>query len=366
MRVLCYTDTFLPLVGGAETVLDNLARQLTRRGDSVTVLAPRVRGAPPDDDDHPYAVRRYRKPFSKRVGVRLILPRLLAMHRRQRYDVIHCHSAYPPAYVALSLRRLTGLPVVVRPHGSDVLPGRRIRASPHVERRLRRALAGADAIIAQGSFLRDAILDLGVDERRVHVIHNGVDRTAFATASPFPHPRPYILGLGNLIPRKGFDILLRAYARLLDPPADLLIAGRGSEEAMLRGLGRELGIARRVTFVGFVEGQAKIDLYRSARFFVCPSRTEPFGNVILEAFAAGLPVVASAVGGNVELVAEGERGLRFDSGQDDALAACLRRLLESPDRVSTMGDAVTRYVGDFDWPAVAGRYADLYRSLRPV
>ncbi len=101
MRVLCYTDTFLPLVGGAETVLDNLARQLTRRGDSVTVLAPRVRGAPPDDDDRPYAVRRYRKPFSKRVGVRLILPRLLAMHRRQRYDVIHCHSAYPPAYVAL-------------------------------------------------------------------------------------------------------------------------------------------------------------------------------------------------------------------------------------------------------------------------
>lgn len=360
MKICFYTDTFLPSVGGAEMVLDNLARQLTRRGESVVVLAP---GPGQDDEKRGYPVVRYRKPFSKRLGVRQTLPKLLKLQAQQRFDVIHCHSAYPPAYVAATLRGWLGTPVVVRPHGSDILPGERIRKDPRLEQRLRDTLKNVDAVVAQGSFLADVIHNLGVEQRRVHIIHNGVDLSTFAQGEPFEHPRPYILGLGNFSQRKGFDVLLRAYARLEEPTHDLIIAGGGREETALQQLAGELGITRRVRFTGPVDGQRKVNLYRSARFFVCPSRREPFANVILEALASRLPVVASSVGGNTELVKDGAHGLLFPSEDDHALAAAMQRLLAQPQFTDKLSDSAARFVKEFDWPVVAENYLHLYRDV---
>lgn len=361
MNICFYTDTFFPWVGGAETVLDNLARELTGLGHHIVVLAPKARNT--HDAQYPYEVVRYRKPFSKRIGLRLMVPRLVMLHRRHRFDIIHCHSSYPPAYVALAFRKLFDVPIVVRPHGSDVLPGGRIRSNPRVEKKLKRTLARVDAVIAQGAFLKATVEELGVDPAKVYVIHNGVNLKEFSQGKPFGHPRPYMLGLGNWIPRKGFDVLLRAFAMLRDDAPDLLLAGRGGEEEKLKTLARELGITQRVRFVGFIQGQPKVDLYRGAMFFVCPSRIEPFGNVILEAMASGLPVVATAVGGNTELIADGERGLLCESENPESLADALQRMLENPQLVSEFSLAATKFVAEYDWPVVAGHYLERYRQV---
>jgi glycosyltransferase involved in cell wall biosynthesis len=366
MRLCLYTSSFFPLVGGAEIVLHNLATHLTADGQAPVVLAPYIRRR----DNHvetSYPIYRYAKPTSKRFGVRQILVHLSWLYWRHRFQLLHCHSGYPAAYVGATFKRLFGIPFVVRPHGCDVLPGDRIRRHPGLERRLRRALAVADAVIAQGGFLKDVILELGVEEKRIHVIHNGVDVAAYATGALFPHPRPYILGLGKLKPHKGFDILLRAYARLHNPPLDLLIAGHGGQQQALGTLAHQLGIGHRVRFVGFVAGQEKVNLYRSATVFVCPSRREPFANVILEALAAGLPVVASAVGGNPELVHHEKHGLLFPAEDDQALAAALRRLIDLPALRHALRASVPGFVQQFDWPSVAQRYLALYRSFtRPT
>ncbi|MHC4140598.1 MAG: glycosyltransferase family 4 protein [Planctomycetota bacterium] len=215
MRICFFTDTFLPLVGGAEMVLHHLASRLAAGGDEVIVLAPRVRGAD-NRVDADYAVRRYAKPSSKRWGVHQLLVPLSLLQLRRRFDVLHCHAGYPPAHVGRTFGKLFGVPMVVRPHGSDVVPEGRIRRNPRLETRLKRALGAADAVVAQGAYLRDLMLDLGVDEKRIHVIHNGVDLEAFARADPFGHPRPYVLCIGNLIRRKGLDVLLGAWARLAE------------------------------------------------------------------------------------------------------------------------------------------------------
>ncbi|MHC5008004.1 MAG: glycosyltransferase family 4 protein [Planctomycetota bacterium] len=358
MRICFFTDTFLPLVGGAEMVLHNLASHLAAGGDDVIVLAPRVRGAD-NRVDADYAVRRYAKPFSKRYGVQQLLLPLSLLQLRRRFDVLHCHAGYPPAHVGRAFGKLFGVPMVVRPHGSDVVPGGRIRRHPRLETRLRLALGAADAVVAQGAYLRDLMLDLGVDEKRIHVIHNGVDLEAFARADPYDHPRPYVLGIGNLIRRKGFDVLLRAWAKLADPTADLLLAGDGPQRVALETLARELGVASSVHFPGAVSGRRKVALYRSAVFLVCPSRAEPFANVILEGLAAGLPVLASAVGGNLEL-AGGDHGVLVPSEDQEALAAALRSLLETPAQLEKMKAAVPDFIRPFDWPQTAARYRDLY------
>jgi glycogen(starch) synthase len=308
-------------------------------------------------------VSRYARPFSKRFGVRQTLLPLLRLHWQHRFQLLHCHSSYPPAYVGATFKRLTGLPLVIRPHGADVLPEGRIRRHPRLARRLRRTLAAADAVIAQGRFMRTVIQDLGVGADRIYTIHNGVDLTAFATGTPFPHPRPYMLGMGKMMRHKGFDVLLRAYARLATSSPDLLLAGSGPERPSLEALTQQLGIASRVHFLGFVDGQQKVNLFRSAQFFVCPSRREPFANVILEALAAGLPVVASAVGGNTELIQDGAHGLLFPSADDLTLASTLQRLLDDPMLLSRLRAAIPRFVRDFDWPVVAARYRGLYHDL---
>ena len=367
--ICLYTDTFLPDVGGAEMVAHNLAARLCQQQRHVVVVAPRARHVDGSEEEkgasqgERYQVSRFRRPLSKRWGVRLVLPRLIRLHRQHHFDVLHCHAAYPQAYVASTLKRLYGIPYVVRPHGSDILPGERIRSNPRLERRARQGLADADAVIAQGEFLKEVIVGLGVDENQVRVIHNGVDLSEFADAPPFSHRRPYLLALGNLSHHKGMDVLIRSYARLASPRADLLIAGTGGELEALRALSNELGVASRVRFVGFVSGVEKVSLYRGAEFFVCPSRREPFANVILEAMAAGLPVVATDVGGNRQLIGSGRHGLLCRSEDVEGMAEALGTLLDAPDRLSESRAAVPEYVARFGWERIAQEYATLYDEV---
>jgi glycosyltransferase involved in cell wall biosynthesis len=362
LSICLFTDVCLPSLGGAQAVLDQLCRQLVRLGHRPVVVAPPAR-EPFDDRRFGYPVVRHRRQWSKRFAVRAILPRLLALHARHRFDVVHCHTAYPQAYVARTLRQLTGIPYVVRPHGADVLPDEAIRRVPRLADRMCRALTAADAVIAQGESLRDVILGIGVAAERIVTINNGVDVAAFAAAEPFPHPRPYILGLGSLVRHKGFDLLVDAYAQLPHPAVDLLIAGGGAEAGVLEHRIAQLRLRDCVQLLGPVTGDRKVSLYRSAEWFVCPSRREPFANVILEALASGLPVVATDVGGNRELVQPEVNGLLCQSESPAALATAMQRLLGEAAFTDRLRGGARSSIADRDWSEVATRYVDVYRTV---
>src|SRR5512143_128458 len=128
MRILFYTASFLPTVGGAEQMLHYLASSMTARGHQATVLAPVVRNAD-NAVEAGYKVVRYQRPSSKRFGVRQVLLYLVREKLRGGFDVLHCHGAYPPGYVGASYKRLFDTPFVIRPHGADILPGEHIQAN---------------------------------------------------------------------------------------------------------------------------------------------------------------------------------------------------------------------------------------------
>jgi glycosyltransferase involved in cell wall biosynthesis len=362
MKICFYTDTFLPTVGGAEMVLHHLALHISKKHD-VVVLAPMVSKKQSLHVPSSYPVIRYIPPFSKRFMTRLSLPYLLWIYWRYGFDVLHCHAAYPQAYVAATFKSWFPLPVVVRPHGSDIVPKGRMRSSRRLENRLKKGLAHADAIVAQGRYLKGVALDLGVGQKRIRIIHNGIDLKRFGSAEPYPHPTAYILAVGSLIQRKGFDILLNAYKRLARPKPDLLIAGTGPEADHLKKLARKLHIHRRVYFLGLIEGDEKIQLYRSADFLVCPSRKEPFANVIIEALAADLPVIASAVDGNLELIQHEGNGLLYDADSPEALQESMRRLIDDRGFALRLGQQARSSVSSFDWPLIAAQYVNLYKQL---
>jgi type III pantothenate kinase len=158
---------------------------------------------------------------------------------------------------------------------------------------------------------------------------------------------------------------LQAFALVLQrvPEARLTIAGDGPEGPRLRELARFLGIEACVAFPGLVTGEGKTALFSSACIFVSSSRREPFSSANLEAMAAGRPIVATRVGGNLEMVEDEVSGLLVEPEDPDGLAKAIQRLLEDPLRADVMGQVARERAEAFSFDAMVDRYETLYREL---
>ncbi|MDO9708202.1 glycosyltransferase [Paracraurococcus lichenis] len=196
---------------------------------------------------------------------------------------------------------------------------------------------GCDHLVGNTRDLRDWFIRQGWPAERAHFVPNFAhDFTGVAPAAlPAPPGAPRLLALGRLHVNKGFDLLLRALARL--PGAHLSLAGEGPERGALERLARALGVADRVAFLGWRQDAGA--LLGGCDVFVCPSRHEPLGNVVLEAWSAARPVVAAAVHGPVELIRDGVTGLLVPKEDPAALAAAIGGLLADPARRARLAAA---------------------------
>jgi glycogen(starch) synthase len=198
---------------------------------------------------------------------------------------------------------------------------------------------------------------------KARVIYNGIQLSDFESGASFSHPKPYILGIGRLVKQKGFDVLIKAFARADIPSHDLLLAGEGSERLALEQLVESLKLKDRVFFQGRADRPTAVSLFKGCSFFVLPSRHEPQGIVNLEAMAAGKAVIASRVGGVPEIVLDDETGVLVEGENDEALAAALTRLGNDEPLRQRLGAAGQRRAQDFSWPAIAEQYIDIYRKV---
>jgi glycosyltransferase involved in cell wall biosynthesis len=190
--------------------------------------------------------------------------------------------------------------------------------------------SGFDALVGNTEDIRDWMVREGWPAERAHYIPNfaapgdapALDRALFGT----PDHAPLLLGMGRLHPSKAHDVSLRALQRL--PDAWLWIAGSGPLEAELKGLAADLGVAERVRWLGWrTDADA---LYRTADVCVFPSRYEPLGNVVIQAWAHGLPVVAAESVGPGALIHDGFDGRLVPVDDPEALAAAIREVLDDP------------------------------------
>ena len=194
-----------------------------------------------------------------------------------------------------------------------------------------------DHLVGNTRDLRDWIIGQGWPAERAHVVPNFAHDLAGDAPATLPAPpgAPRLLALGRLHRNKGFDVLLRALALL--PGTHLSLGGEGPEREALERLAREAGVADRVAFLGWRRDIGA--LLAGCDLFVCPSRHEPLGNVVLEAWSAARPVVAAAAEGPVELIREGETGLLVPKEDPAALAAAMAGLLADPARAACLAAA---------------------------
>ena len=293
--------------------------------------------------------------FSNSASPR-VLGRLLRLVRARRPDIVHTHLVHAD-FLGLVAGRLARVPVLVSTkHGFN--PFRDGRAFAATDRAVGR-LANVHIAIS-GGLARYLGEREGFDPESFEVVHYGIE------AGPEPPPlpgAPRLAIVGRLIPIKGHDVLLRAFAeaRADVPGLTLEIAGDGSLEGELRATVARLGLGEAVSFLGRVPSAAPV--LERAEVAVVPSFGEGFGMVALEAMERGRPVVASAVGGLPEIVEHGATGLVVPPGDVTALAAAIRELAGDPGRAAAFGAAGrTRALAAFSQERCTERTAALYRT----
>ena len=384
MRVVVTADSYLPRLGGQEMGAYRLARYLGRRGHSVRILTTEKQPQSGPEEGGLDVIRApHRFDWASRRRLRVELEALF-----RDADVVHARYCYRLAALGAPIARRLGRRFVVSLHGLGLLDN---PEQPWWKRwghrRYRHlSLSQADAIIATSvEFAR--LAEAHADASRIHVIPNGIDTGEFDASRPVPPDlarrftgRRVVLAIARLDPRKGMPYLVQAAPRVLRacPDACFVIGGWGTQEALVRRLVRELGVEQHVVFEGAIPNRDVPGYLAAARVVVFPSTMESTSHACLEAMAMARPVVASRVGGLVQLL-EGGRGLLVDLfGSSDStysapallpeaavnrLADAIIGVLNGPEAAGRMAAAGRDWaLARYDWNVVVDRIVELYRG----
>jgi glycosyltransferase involved in cell wall biosynthesis len=383
MNIIHIIQSMDPASGGPPMVVSRLASGQSRLGHSTIIISGDAEGSLGDDDD---SQEKGFMPGRVQVIKANASPGILGLFdRRLRRllaaevspgTVFHLHGIWEPLlWVAAAVARGHRIPYVVTPHG---MLDRWSLGNRKWKKRLALAL-GYRSMLEKAAFLhalneneKDQIAHLGITAP-MEIIPNGIDIAEYPEigstdkkAEPdLPTKRPYILFLGRLHYKKGLDYLADAFARVANrcPDIDLVVAGPDyGERANFEGRIAGFGLNGRVHVVGPVHGLRKLELIRGAACFCLPSRSEGFSIAVLEAMAAGIPVVLST-GCHFPAVAETGAGYvaELESGQ---FADAMLALVEDRERSASMGRAARRLVEtSYTWSKIADKSISKYEDV---
>jgi len=378
VRVSIVSETYFPEINGVSRALANLVRFLHAQGDTLQLLVPRY-PAPLEDILPGMDVNTFASlplPLYREVRMPLARPRAVAERLRQfRPDLLHIATEGTLGHCALRIARRRGIPVATSYHTNFAAYSRSYFLAclePLIWRYLRRFHNAAGVTLCPTESIAVELRRRGF--RRVGIWSRGVDSMRFDPRKRDANVRAQwgigdreivALYAGRLANEKNLNLLLDAFEMLTATPATsasvrprLMLVGDGPARARLQ---RRAGPG--TVFTGYQRGEDLAKLYATAEFFVFPSLTETFGNVILEAMASGLPVIAFNVPGPKDVIRSGTTGRIVETVSSRALADAMADLLHAPDRRRAMGRAAREYAVRQEWSAVNHPVRETYRKL---
>jgi L-malate glycosyltransferase len=364
MRVCLFTPTFLPSVGGAELAGDRILRGLQGRGHEVQVLC--------QDHGEPggvaYPVMRYKRPPAQHLWPEVLSRHVGRAFRKRPFDVMLAFYGYPTGYAAARVKDKLGFRLVVSARGADLYPNFHALRKPRVKATIRAGYRGADRIISLSDWLDGRLAEVaGPGLPAIDRVLNGIDLDVFdrelkaaeEIAAPFDLvPGRFVLHLARVGPVKRQDLAVDAVGKLAgrfrEAGMKYVFVGQGEMLDGLRQRVEAMGIGDVVKFLSRQTGVNKYWLLGHAHSFVTTSREEGMPNAVIEAVAAGLPVLASDIGPHRELMGLTKAGWTFRFPDVDDLAAQLVKLLE--DDLSSYHDAAKSCRGLFSLETMIDGY----------
>ena len=380
--ILLLTELFPPFVGGSAVLYEGIYSRLSDK--QIVVLTDVKQSAGPDKVRGNLWIER-RDISSEYWG--LLKLSAFKQHWRiasyvkelanKRDTVVHCGRTLPEGLAAYMSRKRGGPRYACWAHGEDITL--QVSASREMRMWTGKICHGAEAIFANSENTKNIVADTGVPRDKIHVIYPGVDADEFRPENDgttlrdkhAPNGEPFIVSIGRLERRKGFDLTLKAVAKLRQsiPNIRYALVGGGPDLDYLKNMANELDIDKNVDITGRLPFEDLPRYYAACDVFVHPNRiegvdVEGFGIVFLEAAATERPTIGGNTGGVPEAVAENETGLLVSGTDVDELADAIRRLLDSPQLREQMGRAGRKRVLErFTWDATAGSMRRLLNEL---
>lgn len=296
---------------------------------------------------------------------------VVGLLRSERFDLIHAHWLIPQGFVAALSLLITRkkIPLLCTSHGGDLfaLKGKGLQFLK------RWVMDKSAALTVVSKAMRKTVVAMGIDPDKVEVIPMGVDLKSLFTPDPCVQRKTdELLFVGRLVEKKGVQFLLEAMPAVLKkhPSIRLILAGSGPMEEELRQQAQRLQISDRVAFLGMVSQTKLPDLYRTATLAIFPfvvaksGDQEGFGLVQVEAMGCECPIIAGDLPAIHDIITHEENGMIVESGNAQALADAIIRMLADPDLCAKLaGEGRRRVVQKFDWEIVAEKYAGEYKKI---
>jgi glycosyltransferase involved in cell wall biosynthesis len=296
-----------------------------------------------------------------------VFPLVRKIRRDFDFDLIDAHYVYPDGFAAVLLGRLFRKPVVVSARGSDI---NLYRDFPLIQKLLRHTLRKADSVIAVCQALKEAMIRLKIPGEKISVIPNGVDSGKFYAVHKaearkklgLPIHKKVVLSIGYLIPRKGFDLLIKALEILFEEFHEknlyLVIVGEGKSRRELEEMISALNLDQHVRLAGPIPHRELHLWYSAADLFCLASSREGWPNVLLESLACGTPVVATDVWGVPEIIGSEQIGLLTKRSEREiakTISLALKRSWQS--------DAIIQYAREHTWEQAAASVLNVFQSV---
>jgi glycosyltransferase involved in cell wall biosynthesis len=375
-----FNHEFPPIGGGGGWVSYFLGKHFAAAGHDVHLITSQFRDRPKDEKVEGFHVHRVRA-LRKNRDVCAVHEMLtyavssslygLRFIKQFQPDIVQVFFGIPAGGGAYLLQKIRNVPYVVFLGGRDV-PSR--NPDPPYYRWLylllkpaiRAIWSNASAVVACSEGLRELARETDANVQ-MDVIPDAVDLETFTPVQRNAHPEKVrVLTIGRLIPRKGFQFLIRALPQVLEKVShnfEIEIVGDGPYHGELLKLAENLGVTSHIHFAGSVPYSELPQKYQEADLFILPSLAEGMPLVVLEAMGTGLPIVVSRVQGIDELVADSVNGALFNPGDVDGLAHALIKLINAGEDRIKMGKASVERVKPYDWKHIADAYLTLYADI---
>jgi len=389
---MLFVNSFLPVIGGRELVVHYLARSLAALGHNVRVICI-GRWRQYSKLDYGYPVYRYptlRGLFPESVRFTHLLIDVM-MHG---CDVIHAHATYPSGFIAARFKKIKKIPLVITPHGIDIhtIPelGHGLRLKPDLDSRIRYSLQHSELLTAISTSVVTSLVDAGAVKGKIREIPNGVDIQRFEKDPggdvyewlDIASDTKLIVTVGRYNPRKGQDVIIKSLPIILEkePKTKLVIVGEKTDP--LRPLISDLDLNDKVILTGGINPPAntmtgvKLDsrrdaedwlaaLYQKSKVYISAGigeGAEGLSLAVLESMAAGLPVVATDISGNRDIVKDSLNGFLVKPADHASLAEGILKIIGSDTMQERMSIASKKIANQYSWDEIARQYLNVYEE----
>ncbi|HBC87123.1 MAG TPA: hypothetical protein DCZ94_09235 [Lentisphaeria bacterium] len=393
MKIAHLIAQFYPYLGGAEICVHNICESLSKAGHSATVIS--TTPAPESRPEISYEVIHI---FNRTCGLLRKFPaagkfylehKLSSLQEKHRFDLWQVTMGYPLGIYAVDFFRKNKIPCVLRCCGEDIQKYHEIgygyRLDEKIDNLVMEKYPLFDGFVALTPSVKEEYLKLGIPEKKIHIIPNGVDTAKFAEIKAgldrkavrrkfgLDENKTLILTVGRYHPKKGFDLIPQTVKMLKAKGLDFqwVVAGKNTSEIL--GKFPESAVE-----IKTIENMAKsggevfslpsselIELYCAADIFVLPTLIETFGMVLVEAMAAGLPIITTDAPGVRDVILDGLNGLKAPVGNPEALAEMIFKLINDKELSSSLSENSINHAKDFyEWEKVTGKYIGLYKTLK--